>query len=190
MPHLDLSQNGKNSLFRAGSLYQYLGEEQILLGFRTAPKHHPDYHALRLMDMVIDNSVAGLINLDLVEKQKVRSAGCFPQNLNDHGVHFFYGVPKEGQELEDVEKLLLEQINRVKKREIFSGLGHFAVITDFKKWRRKTERTMQKRVELMRDTFLSFVDWETTDQEIKELEKLTKQDIIRVANQYYGENGL
>ena len=94
---------------------QYLGEEQILLGFRTAPKHHPDYHALRLMDMIIDNSVAGLINLDLVEKQKVRAAGCFPQNYNDHGVHFFYGIPKEGQSLEDVEKLLLAQIKRVKE---------------------------------------------------------------------------
>jgi predicted Zn-dependent peptidase len=45
-----------------------------------------------------------------------------------------------------------------------------------------------KRVELMRDTFLSFVDWETTNKEIEELEKLTKQDIIRVANLYYGEN--
>ena len=166
---------------------QYLGEEQILLGFRTAPKHHPDYHALRLMDMIIDNSVAGLINLDLVEKQMVRSAGCFPQNLNDHGVHFFYGVPKEGQELEDVEKLLLEQINRVKKGD-FQDWVIPAVITDFKKMEKENRENNAKRVELMRDTFLSFVDWETTDQEIKELEKLTKQDIIRVANQYYGEN--
>ncbi len=166
---------------------QYLGEEQILLGFRTAPKHHPDYHALRLMDMIIDNSVAGLINLDLVEKQKVRSAGCFPQNLNDHGVHFFYGVPKEGQELEDVEKLLLEQINQVKKGD-FQDWVIPAVITDFKKMEKENRENNAKRVELMRDTFLSFVDWETTDQEIKELEKLTKQDIIRVANQYYGEN--
>ncbi len=166
---------------------QYLGEEQILLGFRTAPKHHSDYHALRLMDMIIDNSVAGLINLDLVEKQKVRSAGCFPQNYNDHGVHFFYGIPKEGQSLEDVEKLILAQINRVKKGD-FEDWVLPAVITDFKKMEKENRENNTKRVELMRDTFLSFVDWETTNQEIEELEKLTKQDIMRVANQYYGEN--
>jgi predicted Zn-dependent peptidase len=166
---------------------QYLGEEQILLGFRTAPKHHPDYHALRLMDMIIDNSVAGLVNLDLVEKQKVRSAGCFPQNLNDHGVHFFYGIPKEGQDLEDVEKLLLEQITRVKKGD-FQDWVIPAVITDFKKMEKENRENNAKRVELMRDTFLSFVDWKTTEQEIRELEKLTKQDIVRVANKYYGEN--
>ena len=34
---------------------QYLGEEQLLLAFRTAPRHHEDYHALRLMDMILDN---------------------------------------------------------------------------------------------------------------------------------------
>ena len=28
---------------------------------------------------------------------------------------------------------------------------------------------------MMRDTFLSFVDWETTEREIDELEKLTKK---------------
>jgi predicted Zn-dependent peptidase len=166
---------------------QYLGEEQILLGFRTAPKHHSDYHALRLMDMIIDNSVAGLINLDLVEKQKVRSAGCFPQNYNDHGVHFFYGIPKDGQSLEDVEKLLLAQIKRVKEGD-FEDWVLPAVITDFKKMEKENRENNAKRVELMRDTFLSFVDWETTNREIEELEKLTKQDIIRVANQYYGEN--
>ena len=166
---------------------QYLGEEQILLGFRTAPKFHPDYHALRLMDMIIDNSVAGLINLDLVEKQKVRSAGCFPQNYNDYGVHFFYGIPKEGQSLEEVEKLILAQINRVKKGD-FEDWVIPAVITDFKKLEKENRENNTKRVELMRDTFLSFVDWETTNREIEVLEKLTKEDIIRVANQYYGEN--
>ena len=166
---------------------QYLGEEQVLLGFRTAPRHHKDYHTLRLLDMIIDNSVAGLINLDLVEKQKVRAAGCFPQNYNDHGIHFFYGIPKDGQSLEDVEKLLITQIERVKKGE-FEDWVIPAVITDFKKQDKENRENNAKRVELMRDTFLSFVDWDTTNREIEELEKLTKEDIVRVANFYYGEN--
>ena len=39
---------------------QYLGEEQVVLAFRAAPRHHQDYAALRLVDMILDNSVAGL----------------------------------------------------------------------------------------------------------------------------------
>ena len=166
---------------------QYLGEEQLLLGFRTAPRYHADYHALRLTDMILDNSVAGLINLDLVEKQLVRSAGSYPQNYNDHGVHFFYGIPKEGQSLDEVEKLILSQINRVREGD-FEDWVIPAVINDFKKQQKEDREKNSKRVELMRDTFLSFVDWETTNREIQELEKLSKKDIVRVAKQYYGDD--
>ena len=157
----------------------------MLLAFRTASRHHKDYHALRLMDMILDNSVAGLINLNLVEKQAVRGAGCFPQNYNDHGVQFFYGVPKDGQTLVEVEKLILSEIEKIKKGE-FEDWILPAVVNDFKKKRKIDLESNAKRVEMMRDTFLSFVDWETTEREIDELEKLTKKDVVRVAEKYFG----
>ena len=166
---------------------QYLGEEQLLLAFRTAPRHHEDYPALRLMDMILDNSVAGLINLNLVEQQKVRAAGCFPQNYNDHGVQFFYGIPKDGQSLEDAEKLILAEIDKIKKGE-FEDWILPAVVNDFKKKRKEDLESYFKRVEMLRDTFLSFVEWETTEREIEELEKLSKKDVIRVAEKYLGGN--
>ena len=163
---------------------KYLGEEQVLLAFQTAPRFHKDYPALRLIDMILDNSVAGLINLNLVEKQAVRSAGCFPQNYNDHGAHYLYGIPKDGQSMEDVENLLLAQIEHVKKGE-FEDWVLPAVINDFKKSQKENLESNSKRVEMLRDTFLSFVKWEIMEQEINELEKVTKEEIINVANQYY-----
>ena len=166
---------------------EYLGEEQVVLAFRTAPRHHQDYAALRLVDMILDNSVAGLVNLDLVEKQRVRAAGCYPQNLNDYGAHYLYGIPKDGQSLEEVEKLLLAQIERVKQGD-FEDWILDAVINDFKKREKENFEKNDKRVELMRDTFLAFVDWETTVSEIAEMEKVSKADIVTIANKYYGEN--
>ena len=166
---------------------QYLGEEQVVLAFRTAPRHHQDYAALRLIDMILDNSVAGLVNLDLVEKQRVRAAGCYPQNLNDYGAHYLYGIPKDGQNLEEVEGLLLSQIERVKKGD-FENWILKAVINDFKKREKENYEKNDKRVELMRDTFLAFVDWQTTMKEIEDMEKISKADIIQVANKYYGSD--
>ncbi len=164
---------------------QYLGEEQVVLAFQSAPRFHKDYHVLRLMDMVLDNSVAGLINLNLVEKQVVRSAGSFLYNFNDHGAHYFYGIPKDGQSMEEIESLLLEQIELVKKGE-FPDWVIPAVINDFKKRQKEDLESNSKRVELLRDSFLSFVEWERMLGEIEELEKVTKDEIIRVANFYYG----
>ena len=166
---------------------EYLGEEHVVLAFRTAPKHHEDYPTLRLVDMILDNSVAGLINLDLVEKQKVRAAGCYPQNLNDFGAHYLYGTPKDGQSLETVEQLLLQQIDRVKKGD-FEDWALQAVINDFKKRQKENYEKNDQRVELLRDTFLAFVDWNVTLNEISEMERVTKADIIRVANKYYGKD--
>ena len=166
---------------------KYLGEEQVLLAFQTAPRFHEDYPALRLIDMILDNSVAGLINLNLVEKQAVRSAGCFPQNYNDLGAHYLYGMPKDGQSMEEVERLLLSQVELVKKGEFEEWILP-AVINDFKKRQKENLESNPKRVEMLRDTFLSFVEWETMANEIADLEEVTKEEIIRVANKYYLSN--
>ncbi len=166
---------------------EYLGEEQVVLAFRTAPRHHSDYAALRLVDMILDNSVAGLINLDLVEKQMVRAAGCYPQNLNDYGAHYLFGIPRDEQTLPEVEELLLEQIERVKNGD-FEAWILDAVINDFKKRQKENYERNDKRVELLRDTFLAFVDWKVTLNEINDLEKVTKKDIIKVAQKYYGSD--
>jgi predicted Zn-dependent peptidase len=166
---------------------QYLGEEQVLMAFRTAPRFHQDYPALRLVDMILDNSVAGLINLNLVNQQKVRAAGCFPLNYNDYGAHFLMGSPKDDQTLEDVEKLLLEQIEQVKKGG-FEDWILPAVINDFKKRQKEDLESNAKRVELMRDAYLAFVEWDVMNGQIAQLEKVTKEDIVRVANKYYGND--
>tara|TARA_B100000035_G_scaffold246782_1_gene215471 strand:+ start:2265 stop:5147 length:2883 start_codon:yes stop_codon:yes gene_type:complete len=166
---------------------KYLGEEQVLMAFRTAPRFHQDYSALRLVDMILDNSVAGLINLNLVNQQKVRAAGCFPLNYNDYGAHFLMGSPKDDQTLEDVEKLLLEQIEHVKNGK-FEDWILPAVINDFKKRQKEDLESNAKRVELMRDAYLAFVNWEVMNGQIAQLEKVTKEDIVRVANKYYGND--
>ena len=62
------------------------------------------------------------------------------------------------------------------------------MVNDFKKKRKEDLESNFKRVEMLRDTFLSFVEWETTEREIEELEKLSKKDVIRVAEKYLGAN--
>ena len=166
---------------------KYQGEEQVLLAFRTVPRKHEDWPALRLLDMVLDNSVAGLINLNLVEAQAVRSAGSFPQNLNDYGAQYLQGIPKDGQTLQEVEDLLLAQVDLIKKGN-FADWILPAVINDFKKRRKQDLENNQKRVEFMRDAFLAEREWEDVVNEIDLLEQVTKAEVVRVANQYFGPN--
>ena len=70
---------------------------------------------LTMVDMVLSNSAAGLIDLNLNQEQEIIGGGCFPYVLKDYSMHGFYGSPKQGQSLEEVKDLLLSQIEEVKK---------------------------------------------------------------------------
>lgn len=163
------------------------GEEKVIIEFRTAPKLHADAEPLLLLDMVLDNANAGLINLNLNQQQRVRQAGASPSQYNDYGTEELWGIPKEGQTLEEVEKLLLEQIELVKKGEFEDWLLP-AIITDYKKMRKAGLESDEARVSMMRDAWIAHEDWDHAVAQIDRMEKLTKDDVVRVANTYFGEN--
>ncbi|NNF34687.1 MAG: insulinase family protein, partial [Saprospiraceae bacterium] len=91
--------------------------ENVNIGFRFGGTSNDDIHYVRMVDMLLNNSLAGLIDLNLVQQQKVLRAGSYVNDLNDYSIHTFYGNPREGQTLEEVRDLILEQIGKVKKGE-------------------------------------------------------------------------
>ncbi len=162
----------------------YPGEEYVLLAFRTAPRTHKDAEALEILDMILDNSTAGLINLNLNQQQRVRSAGSYPWQHNDYGAQYLWGMPKQDQTLEEVEGLLLEQIELIKSGQ-FEDWIIPAIVTDFKKSYKQRQEGNGPRVALMRESFLSFAQWDHTVATLKRLEKLRKKDIVKVAKKYF-----
>ena len=162
----------------------YPGEEQVQLAFRTVPNHHPDTEALMMLDMILDNRTAGLINLNLNQAQAVAQAGSYPRFLNDYGSQQLWGIPKQGQTLAEVEQLLLAQIDMIKAGE-FEDWIIPAIINDFRKTQKASLESNTARVSMMRQAFLTLVDWDTYVAEIQRLEQVTKQDVIDVANRYF-----
>lgn len=166
---------------------QYPGEELAMLAFRTVPQSHPDAEAIILMDMIMDNASAGLINLNLNQQQRVRQAGSFPDQNNDYGAQFLYGIPKDGQTLEEVEQLLLDQVEIVKRGEFEDWLIP-AIINDFKKNQKAGLEDDTARVSMIRDAWIGLETWDHAVRQIERMEKLTREDVIRVANQYFGKD--
>ena len=81
----------------------------------NARKNTEDEKYVSLIDMILSNGTAGLIDLDLNQKQKVLNAGSSPEFMKDYGFHEFEGTPRQGQTLEQVRDLLLAEIEKVKK---------------------------------------------------------------------------
>lgn len=166
---------------------QYPGEEQVQIAFRTAGNGSADKEALILLDMILDNRTAGLINLNLNQQQLVAGAGSSPLFLNDAGSQNLYGIPKQDQTLEEVEQLLLDQLQIIKAGE-FEDWIISAIINDFKKNEKASLEFNQARVSMMRDSFIQGTEWDYHVAELDRMGQLSKQDVVAVANKYFGDD--
>jgi predicted Zn-dependent peptidase len=163
---------------------KYKAEEYALLAFRAPDRNDGDAPALKVVDMILDNATAGLINLNLNQQQKVRQAGSGSELNNDYGAEYLWGIPKKGQSLKEVEDLLLQQVELVRKGE-FEDWIIPAIINDFKKNRKAQLESDEGRAALMQSAFLAHQDWDFAVGEIARMEKLTKADVVRAANKYF-----
>lgn len=171
---------------RSTTVY-YPGQEEVRLAFRTVPNNHRDQEALMLLDMILDNRTAGLINLNLNQQQRVLSAGASPSFHNDHGAQQLWGSPREGQSLEEVEALLLEQLELLRNGEFEDWLLP-AIINDFERREKRNLESNQARAANMRQAFINHADWNHHITRIQRMSRVTRQNIIDVANRYFAED--
>ena len=161
--------------------------ERLYVGFRLNGIHSKDAMLLRMVDMVLSNTSAGLIDINLNQAQRLVGGGCFPYILNDYSIHGFYGSPNTGQTLEEVKDLLLSQLDEIKKGN-FSEWILEAIISDLKLEQIKKYETNNGRTDEFVEAFTLNKSWKDYQSFLKELSKITKQDIIDFVNQNYDDN--
>jgi zinc protease len=161
--------------------------EFLFMGFRFDGRSSRDFILMRLIDMILNNAEAGLIDLNLKQQQRVLDAGCSPYGMNDYSLHLFNGRPKDGQSLEEVKDLILGQIELVKQGEFEDWLLD-AVITDFKTSEMRQLEENYARAEKMVTAFSNGMDWAELVSEVEEMENITRNEIIAFANESYGNN--
>ncbi|MDH5383016.1 MAG: insulinase family protein, partial [Cyclobacteriaceae bacterium] len=161
--------------------------ENLILGFRMDGIPDSSYIKMELMDMILNNSEAGLIDLDLVQQQKVLRASSGVYGMMDYSIHYFSGFPKEGQTLLEVQNLILEEIEKVKNGDFEDWLIP-AVVADFKKSNMKQLESNSSRANMMVMAFTNHMSWEDYYSRLGLMESITKQDIVDFANEFYLDN--
>lgn len=162
-------------------------QEMVYMGYKFDGAGSKEARMAQMIDMILANSQAGLIDIDLNLKQKVLSAGSFPQVLKDYTVHFLYGVPKENQSLEEVKNLLLTEIEKIKTGDFDDWLVE-AVVNDLKLNKIKGLESNRGRAFTMIDAFINELDFKDVVFELDSMSMITKADIVAFANKHYGDN--
>ena len=164
-----------------------LEAENISISFRFPAANSKEAAILELMDYLLTNGQAGLIDLNLVQKQKVLQAGSYTNQMADYSIFQMNGTPKEGQTLEEVRDLLLEQLDMVKKGEFEDWLME-AVINNFRLNKYYQIQSYQYAASIMLNAFINNIDWKDQVNGIDFQSKLTKKDIVDFCNNFFKDN--
>lgn len=165
-----------------------LDAASVRVAFRIdQPANSKEIYVLSMLDNILSNGKAGLIDLNLNQKQLVQGASSYPFVLCDNSALVLSGKPKAGQTLEEVVDLLLKQIELVKKGE-FDDDVMTAAINNMKKTEMSRLESNSARASMMMDAFVNRIDWKVAVNEINDMAKVTKQDIVDFANKYFHDN--
>ena len=152
-------------------------EESLSIAFRTGGYHTEDALMIDLLGMVLNNGEAGLMDLNLIQKQTVLSAGAYGGTNYDYGQFMRYGQPKSGQTLEEVRDLLLAEVEKVKNGDFTEELLK-AIIKNNKKDQLSQLESNWLRASNMSDAFIMDADWKDYVTYYDRMSKITKQQLI------------
>lgn len=161
--------------------------ESISVAYRAQAKGTEEHKLLTLADMILANGNAGIIDLNLNQKQLVQNASCSPTFLKDYSYHIFSGNPKAEQSLDDVKDLLLEQIETLKRGD-FEDWMIDAVINDLKLNQTRQYENSTSLANAYVDAFIYQQNWEDEVKFLDDLKKITKDELVAFANDFYKDN--
>lgn len=161
--------------------------ESVTIGFRLPGNKSKDVLLADLVGQILTNGKAGLMDLNLVKKQKLLGASASTFTLIDYGIMFMQGRPTLGQSLEDVKALMLGEIDNLKKGNFDDNLIT-SIINNQKKNKILATESYGSRAGDLMNAFTNELDWKEQVAYTDMLSKLTKKDIVDFANKYFGDN--
>jgi predicted Zn-dependent peptidase len=136
---------------------------------------------------MLSNGKAGLMDLNLLQKQKVLDANCYVMPFADYSVFQMNGTPKDGQTLDEVKDLLLGQLELLKNGEFDEELLQ-SVINNFKLNQYYQQQSPWYTANILLNAFINNVPWKNEVEKIDVQSKLTKQDIVDFCNRHFQNN--
>ncbi len=159
----------------------------MALAYRMGGSNTPDALMGNLIGMILYNGQAGMIDLNLNQKQRLMGAYTYMYGLDNYSTLIFGAYPKQGQTLEECKDLLLEQIELLKKGD-FPDWMIAATVNNLKYEHLKMLESNGSRAEAMAKSYTQHVEWEQDVNYLDRLSKITKADIVKFANDNFKDN--
>ena len=164
-----------------------LEAESVTMSWRLPGATSDEALMLEVIDAIMNNGEAGIIDLNLLQEQELLSAYSFPYTLTDYTAYFLDGKPKEGQTLDEVKEMLLAQVDSLRQGNWDESLLT-ASIANYKLDLQKMLEDNDSRADLFVQAFVNNQPWADVVQRVEKMEKITKADVVAFANTYLKDN--
>lgn len=157
--------------------------EGVILGWALVADTHPDRIAVDVMDRLLLDGTAGILQRDLLLPQKVTRAASSPTFLREAGYLEVYADALAGQTHAELEELLLAALAKLKRGE-FTDEDLATAILSADVEQQRTIESSAGRVTVLERAFITGDDWQHAIARIDRMRHVTRDEVIRVANHY------
>lgn len=161
--------------------------ELIMLGWQLDKAASAQADTVEVLSYMLQNDVAGMLDLDINQKMLCAEAGAFHNFMNEYSMLILYGRPNEGQTLDGVKTVLLDEIGKLRKGEFDDNLIQ-SVVNNLKLKYYRAIESNEDRADMYVNAFINGVDWERVVTKFDRMSKLTKKDITDFANRHFADN--
>ncbi len=157
----------------------------VFIGY-TAPKlGEPDYYVFNLLTQVLSSGESSRLYQRLVVKDQIAvAAQVAPLNLQYAGACLLIGVAAPGKDIKDVEKNLIDEINKFIKNGLTDEEFLKAKNISETQFISNKKNVLEKAQDLAQ--YLAyFGDPNLINTEFDRYSKITKEDLVRVAQKYF-----
>lgn len=159
----------------------------LLFGWRTPGEKDEESEIGGIVNSILTNGKAGLIDLDLNQQQKLLYAGSQLYDRIDYSDFLIQGYPKEGQTLDEVRSLVLAEVAKLRNGDFDESLISAAVANIKLRQMRQLESN-SSRAMMMVNSFIKRSDWADEVTVLDRLARISKADVVDWANKYLSDN--
>ena len=164
-----------------------LEAENIMIGWKYPGAGSRDAMIAEIASSILYNGSAGLIDLNVNQKQTTLGAYGMPYTRPDAGEFLLMGNPKAGQTLEEVRDILFAETEKLRNGDFDEALLT-GTINNLKLGMMNLMENNSGRADLYVQSFINGTEWKDEVAYIDNMSKVTKEDVVDWAERYLGSD--
>ena len=164
-----------------------LEAETLWMGWRFDRGNSLQADTLSVIEDILSNGTAGLLDLDINQQMKMLGAWGGVQTQRDYSGFILAGTPKDGQTLDEVRQLLLDEVAKLRQGDFSDDLLPSVVNNQKLRYYNSLESN-RARANMFVNSFINEEPWEQRVGYLDRISGMTKEQIVSFAQRHFRDD--